>query len=91
MDSTKLLLSAALAGIMSAATAANAEDALAASPHVKCYGIATAGHNDCGNASGTHGCQGEAKVDNDPGEFKLVAAEAYCTTAGGQTTAPKVK
>lgn len=38
----------------------------------KCYGIAKAGQNDCANLAGTHSCAGEAKVDNDPGEWKYV-------------------
>ena len=38
----------------------------------RCYGVAKAGQNDCANLAGTHGCAGEAKVDNDPGEWKYV-------------------
>jgi uncharacterized membrane protein len=40
----------------------------------KCYGIAKAGQNDCANLAGTHSCAGQAKVDNDKGEWKYVAA-----------------
>ena len=36
----------------------------------KCYGVAKAGQNDCGTA--THACSGQAKVNNDPNEWKLV-------------------
>ena len=39
----------------------------------KCYGIAKAGQNDCGNLAGTHSCAGQSKADNDAGEFKYVA------------------
>jgi uncharacterized membrane protein len=39
----------------------------------KCYGIAKAGQNDCANLAGTHSCAGQAKVDNDKGEWKYVA------------------
>ncbi len=39
----------------------------------KCYGVAKAGANDCANASGTHSCAGQAKKDNDGGEWKYVA------------------
>lgn len=39
----------------------------------KCYGISAAGQNDCGNLAGTHSCAGQSTVDNDPGEWKLVA------------------
>ena len=81
-----LLLSAAVAGLMTvgfAATAGAAEDSAAG----KCYGIAKAGQNACANVNGTHSCKGLAKVDNDAGDFTLATA-ADCDKAGGKTTAP---
>lgn len=42
-------------------------------PKEKCYGIALAGENGCGNLAGTHSCQGQATVDYDPGEWAYVA------------------
>jgi len=48
----------------------------------KCYGISAAGQNDCGNLAGTHSCAGQSKVDNDPGEWKLVA-KGTCVDIGG--------
>ncbi|MDO9479873.1 MAG: DUF2282 domain-containing protein [Hydrogenophaga sp.] len=48
----------------------------------KCYGIAKAGQNDCGNLGGTHSCAGQSQVDNDKGEWKYVAA-GTCKTLGG--------
>ena len=48
----------------------------------KCYGVAKAGQNDCGNLGGTHSCAGQSKVDNDKGEWKYVAA-GTCKTLGG--------
>jgi uncharacterized membrane protein len=54
----------------------------------KCYGIAKAGQNDCANAAGTHSCAGQAKKDNDPGEWKYVA-KGTCERMGGKTAAPK--
>ena len=39
----------------------------------KCYGIALAGENGCGNLSKTHSCQGQATADYDVGEWKYVA------------------
>jgi uncharacterized membrane protein len=57
-------------GLLSATTAQTSEQ----SPQKeKCYGIAKAGQNDCGNLAGTHTCAGQSKVDNDPGEWKYVA------------------
>ncbi|MDP3610728.1 MAG: DUF2282 domain-containing protein [Rubrivivax sp.] len=50
----------------------------------KCYGIAKAGQNDCGNLAGTHSCAGQSKVDNDPGEWKYVA-KGTCKDMTGMT------
>ncbi|MCU0762085.1 MAG: DUF2282 domain-containing protein [Hydrogenophaga sp.] len=52
----------------------------------KCYGIAKAGQNDCANLAGTHSCAGQAKVDNDKGEWKYVAA-GTCKQMSGLTAA----
>ena len=56
----------------------------------KCYGIAKAGQNDCGNLAGTHSCAGLSTVDNDPGEWKLVA-KGTCKELGGMTKKEAVK
>ena len=66
---TRLILSSALASVMAAGLVAPA----AAQSKEKCYGIAKAGQNDCGNLSGTHSCAGQSKVDNAPDEWKYVA------------------
>ncbi|WP_439112742.1 BufA1 family periplasmic bufferin-type metallophore [Hydrogenophaga sp.] len=50
----------------------------------KCYGVAKAGQNDCGNLAGTHSCAGQSQVDNDKGEWKYVAA-GTCKALGGLT------
>lgn len=50
----------------------------------KCYGVAKVGQNDCANLSGSHGCAGEAKVDNAPDEWKYVAA-GTCKQMKGMT------
>jgi uncharacterized membrane protein len=39
----------------------------------KCFGIAKAGQNDCASQTGAHSCAGQAKLDNDKGEWKYVA------------------
>ncbi|WP_109481293.1 DUF2282 domain-containing protein [Paraburkholderia sp. C35] len=49
---------------------------------VQCYGIAKAGQNDCASKTGVHGCAGEAKVDNDKGDFKNLP-EGTCKKLGG--------
>lgn len=56
----------------------------------KCYGIAAAGQNDCGNLAGTHSCAGQSTVDKDPGEWKLVA-KGSCETMGGMLKAEAKK
>ncbi|MBT9553646.1 MAG: DUF2282 domain-containing protein [Hydrogenophaga sp.] len=50
----------------------------------KCFGIAKAGQNDCANLSGSHSCAGQAKVDNEKGEWKYVAA-GTCKTMNGMS------
>lgn len=47
----------------------------------KCYGIAKAGMNDCGTA--THGCGGEAKIDNDKNNWILVPTGVCKKIVGG--------
>ncbi len=65
------VLSSALAAALALGLAGEA--AAQAKPKEKCYGISKAGTNDCGNLAGTHSCSGQAKVDNDPGEWRYVA------------------
>lgn len=55
------LLSSALASALALGLAGQA--AAQAKPKEKCYGIAKAGTNDCGNLSGTHTCAGQSKTD----------------------------
>ena len=80
------LIRAALAGLfaLGAAGAVSAQDKPGAKE--KCYGIAKAGQNDCANASGTHSCAGQSKVDMDAGEWKY-AAKGTCEKMGGKLTA----
>lgn len=56
----------------------------AAQEKEKCYGIAKAGQNDCANASGSHSCAGQSKVDMDKSEWKYVA-KGTCKTMKGLT------
>jgi len=65
----RLIVSSALASVMALGLAGQAT----AQEKEKCFGIAKAGQNDCANLSGSHTCAGQAKVDNDPGEWKYVA------------------
>jgi uncharacterized membrane protein len=56
----------------------------------KCYGIAKAGQNDCANLAGTHSCAGQAKLDNEKGEWKY-AAKGTCEGMKGMTAAQAKK
>jgi uncharacterized membrane protein len=77
---THIAVAAAVASVMSlglanAATAQSQEQE-------KCYGVSLAGQNDCGNLAGTHGCHGQSTVDNDIGEWRMVA-DGTCKELGG--------
>lgn len=77
----KLLLSAAIAGVLAATTTtAIADDH--GDEKEKCYGIAKAGENHCASADGSHSCAGQATQDNDANEWKYVA-KGTCEDMGG--------
>ena len=78
MNNKKLLASATLAVAIATTVAAPVQ----AGGKEKCYGVAMAGQNDCGNLAGTHSCAGQSTVDNDFGEWKLVA-KGTCEDLGG--------
>lgn len=83
----KTLLSATIAGMLTAGLALNAaaaDDAMTSSKE-KCFGIAKAGKNDCKASNGSHSCAGQAKSDNDPADFVLVPG-GTCASAGGKTS-----
>lgn len=75
------LIAAAAASLLSTLLVAGP---VAAQEKEKCYGIAKAGQNDCANLAGTHSCAGQAKVDNDKGEWKYVA-KGSCKSMKGMS------
>jgi len=79
----RTLITSAAASLMSLALLSSPALAQNAAKE-KCYGIAKAGQNDCGNLAGTHSCAGQSKVDNDKGEWKYVAA-GTCKSMSGMT------
>lgn len=85
----RLILSSALASALALGlvTQVAAQDK---AKKEKCYGIAKAGQNDCGNLSGTHSCAGQAKADNAPDEWKYVAA-GTCKDMKGMSEAEAKK
>ncbi len=76
--SNKKLIAAALLASVALSTANPAF----AGGKEKCYGIAEAGQNDCANLAGTHSCAAQSTVDNDIGEWKVVA-KGTCADLGG--------
>ncbi|WP_127716874.1 DUF2282 domain-containing protein [Halobacteriovorax sp. HLS] len=81
----ELLLSVAVAGLVTVSTTSNVEAApkwaKSGDTIVKCRGIAKKGANDCG-ANG-HDCANQAKVDNDPKEWVYVPQGVCEKLAGG--------
>jgi uncharacterized membrane protein len=84
MNKRKVLVAAALAGmcVVTATVADAAPMGGEKADKEKCYGVAKAGQNDCASKDGSHGCAGQAKVDNDKNEWKHVA-KGTCVKAGG--------
>lgn len=78
------LLSTALSSVLALGllhtTSAHAQ--ASAKDKEKCYGVSKAGENSCSNLSGSHACAGEAKKDNSPEDWKLVA-KGTCAKLGG--------
>jgi len=66
-----------LIGLVGATSVARADEA-----KEKCFGVAKAGQNDCGSNMSKHSCAGQSKVDNDPADYKFVAA-GTCAKMGG--------
>lgn len=81
------LIRAALASVVTLGVMA--QPVMAADmPQDKCFGIAKAGANDCASSTGSHSCAGQAKKDNDAGDWKYVA-KGSCEKMGGKMMAPK--
>lgn len=88
MKTSSIMVSTAISSLLAfgaatLSTAARADDGAAKE---KCYGVASAGENSC--AGNGHSCQGQAKTDKDPGEWKYVA-KGQCAELGGSLTAGK--
>lgn len=86
MNQKQRIVSTALAVALTTLSAAHTQ----AAGKEKCYGVAEAGQNDCGNLAGTHSCAGQSTMDNDPGEWKLVA-KGTCESMGGMLKAEAKK
>jgi len=88
----QLIIRSAFAGLIAVAGAAIAHDNMTVAENKadkeKCLGVAKAGANDCASANGSHSCAGQAKKDNDPNEWKYVAA-GTCESMGGKVAKKK--
>jgi uncharacterized membrane protein len=80
----RFIVSSALASVLALGLAGQVVAQDKGKDKEKCYGIAKAGANDCANLAGTHSCAGQAKADNDPGEWKYVA-KGTCKDMKGLT------
>jgi uncharacterized membrane protein len=82
MKEKNILMSTALAGVISLGLGGVAQDASAAKAGFeKCTGIAKAGMNDCGTS--VHACAGQSKADNDAEEWVYVPTGTCNKIAGG--------
>ena len=85
-------LKAAVTGVLSVGVFALSSQAHAVPDQPKawekCAGVAKKGMNDCGALDGSHGCAGQAKMDNDPNEWVYVP-QGTCKKLGGKVA--KVK
>ena len=90
MTKTKLIVSGAIAGLVSLAASgvAGAQAQPAAAAKEKCYGIAEKGKNDCGTAK--HSCAGQAAANNVAEEWKFVA-KGTCESMKGSLKKPEAK
>ena len=80
MNKYSLMMATALTGLL----LAGAAQAAPMADSEKCFGVATAGKNDCASSTGSHGCAGMATKDHDPSDWKNVT-KGTCGSMGGHT------
>lgn len=88
----QFVIRSALASLvaLSAVGSAVAVDDMNKANQEKCYGIATAGKNDCASSANPNSCSGKATTDNAPDRFKLVA-KGTCKSMSGKPSPGKKK
>ena len=84
---TQSLIRSAVVGLIAMGSLVGTASAAESGTKEKCYGVAKAGQNDCADAAGKHACSGQSKADNDPLDWKYVAA-GTCAKIGGKTEPP---
>ena len=88
MKTTKLIISGAIAGLVSLSVTGVAVAQDKKAEKEKCYGVAKKGQNDCGTAK--HSCAGQAASDNLPEEWKFLA-KGTCEGMKGSLKKPASK
>ena len=90
MKDKKILMNAALAGVVALGLGAVGGEAQAAKAGFeKCAGIVKAGMNDCGTAK--HDCAGQAAADGDAQEWLYVPEGSCAKIVGSTLKAPAPK
>ena len=92
MSEQKNIISATLTGLVAlGALTASVANAVPDQPKKweKCAGISKAGQNDCGALDGSHGCAGQAKMDNMDAEWVYVPKGTCSKITGGVVKAEK--
>jgi len=90
MKDKKILMNAALAGVVALGLGAVGDEAQAAKAGFeKCAGIVKAGMNDCGTAK--HDCAGQAATDGDAQEWLYVPEGSCAKIVGSTLKAPAPK
>ena len=85
MNTTKLIISGAIAGLVSLASSGGAVAQEKKAEKEKCFGVAKKAANDCGTAA--HSCAGQAKADDLAEEWKFVA-KGTCVAMKGSLKKP---
>ncbi len=86
MNTTQGILTAAIGGLLMMGLAGNAS-AAADMKMEKCFGVAKAGHNDCGSKLAGHSCAGQATKNSDANDFVAVP-KGTCDKLANGTVAP---
>jgi uncharacterized membrane protein len=81
MNKKTKFLTLMAAGISMVATS---QIALADKKMEKCYGVAKAGKNDCGDKLGKHSCAGQSTIDGDKNEWVYTPKGLCNKLVGGE-------
>ena len=83
MINKKQFLTSMILGVSSVSLASHSAQAEKTKME-ECYGVAKAGKNDCGVATGKHSCAGTSTVDGDVNEWILLPSGVCERIVGGK-------